>query len=275
MKKKICKCNSLRFPCRQTLIFQCLRSVSVHTPSHPSCREADRHYRLRFISKLMLTVDIRKTQLIWVMMVPHQVIGLAVQLWQFVTMESWRRHQEVAEGEVVAKEGNIFTPKLDTYMNVESLVIGMNGWNMNVFVLGHFKNPCVQVTPSVDVIVLLHYTFSMAVPVFSFSFSSFDLLTNIENMTSLLFLMIALWWSEQNQGTFMTRGWLCKGLQKCIWELGRSSLCWADALKASFFAHVHTLGWRVYDTRVHCVWHYWTLQHSEAWWAVWPGDSIK
>lgn len=35
---------------------------------------------------------------------------------------------------------------------------------MNVFV-GHLKNPCVQVTLSVDVIVLL-YTFSMAVPVF-------------------------------------------------------------------------------------------------------------
>lgn len=42
-------------------------------------------------------------------------------------MESWRRQQEVTEGEVVAKEGNIFTPKLDKYMNVELLVIGMNG----------------------------------------------------------------------------------------------------------------------------------------------------
>lgn len=63
-----------------------------------------------------------------------------------VTWESWRQHQEVTEGEVVAKEGNIFTPKLDKYMNVEALVIGMNGWNMNAFVLGPFKNPCVQVT---------------------------------------------------------------------------------------------------------------------------------
>lgn len=67
---------------------------------------------------------------------------------------------------------------------------------MNVFVLGHFKNP------SVEVIVFLHYTLSLAIPVLiitldrelpslancsHFLFPPY-LLTNIENMTSLLFL---------------------------------------------------------------------------------------
>lgn len=41
--KTPCNCNSLRFPCRQTLIFQCLQSVSVRTPSHPSCKKGNRH----------------------------------------------------------------------------------------------------------------------------------------------------------------------------------------------------------------------------------------
>lgn len=32
-------CNLQRFPCRQTSIFQCLLFVSVHNPSHLSCRD--------------------------------------------------------------------------------------------------------------------------------------------------------------------------------------------------------------------------------------------
>lgn len=74
-----------------------------------------------------------------------------------------------------------------------------------------------------------HYTWwrvAIVSQLFSFSFPSFDLLTNIENMTSLLFLTIALCDDlNKTMETFMTRGRLFKGLQKRIWELGRDHLC--------------------------------------------------
>lgn len=58
-------CNLLRFPCRQTLIFQCLLFVSVHTPFRLFCRDTKKEnirvYGTDFLHQLPLNIDLKNS----------------------------------------------------------------------------------------------------------------------------------------------------------------------------------------------------------------------